>query len=122
MHPVPNAQLPDAASRPDLVVRAHVQFTDAALGAQVQVVALDPDDDDATVPLVLPPGTQSGEVFTMKGHGVPRLDERGRGSLVVVVQVAVPKALTTRARELLEQLGEELRSAAPPGKRAASAK
>jgi molecular chaperone DnaJ len=107
----------------DLVVRTHVQFADAALGAQVEVVALDPDDDEAAIPLVLPPGTQSGEVFTMKGHGIPRLDGRGRGSLIVVVQVAVPKALTTRARELVEQLGEELRgSGATTGKRTAAAK
>jgi molecular chaperone DnaJ len=107
----------------DLVVRAAVPFTDAALGAQVQVAGLEPDDEEATIPLVLAPGTQSGEVFTVKGHGVPRLDGRGRGSLVVVVQVAVPRALTTRARELLEQLGEELRGAeAPAAKRTAAAK
>ncbi len=107
----------------DLVARAHVLFTEAALGAEVRVEALEADDEGATLPLSLPPGTQSGEVFTLKGHGIPRLDGRGRGSLVVVVQVDVPKALTTRARELVEQLGEELRSsAATTGKRAAAAK
>ena len=55
-------------------------------------------------PLAVPPGTQSGAVFTLKGHGIPRLDGRGRGSLVVVVQVDVPTALSiARARELLER-------------------
>ena len=107
----------------DLVARVRVPFTDAALGAEVRVAALDAEDEEATLPVVLPPGTQSGEVFTMKGHGIPRLDGRGRGALVVVIQVDVPTALTARARELLEQLGEELRGAsAPPGKRAAAAK
>jgi molecular chaperone DnaJ len=107
----------------DLVVRAHVPFTDAALGAELRVTALQPDDEEASVPLVLPAGTQSGEVFTIKGQGVPRLDGRGRGALVVVVQVDVPTVLTARARELLEQLGLELHgSAAAANKRAAAAK
>jgi molecular chaperone DnaJ len=107
----------------DLVTRAHVPFTDAALGAQIQVPGLEADDDEPLVPVTVPPGTQSGEVFTVKGKGIPRLDGRGRGSLVVVVQVDVPTALTTRARELLEQLSEELRgSGATSGKRAAAAK
>ncbi|MDP9002595.1 MAG: molecular chaperone DnaJ [Myxococcota bacterium] len=108
----------------DLVERVHVPFTDAALGAEVAVAALEPGDDEATLPLVLPPGTQSGEVFTIKGHGVARLDGRGRGSLVIVVQVDIPTALTPRARDLLEQLGRELHGGETtmPGKRAAVAK
>ena len=107
----------------DLVARVRVPFTDSALGAEIRVAALDAEDAEATIPLSLPPGTQSGEVFAIKGQGIPRLDGRGRGSLVVVIQVDVPTALTSRARELLEQLGEELRSAgATPGKRAAAAK
>jgi len=58
-----------------------------------------------------------------KDHG--RLDGRGRGSLVVIVQVEVPTTLTTRARELLEQLRSELRApsdAETEGKRAAGGK
>jgi molecular chaperone DnaJ len=107
----------------DIVTRVHVLFTEAALGAEVHVDALEPEVEEATQPLSLPPGTQSGEVFTVKGHGIPRLDGRGRGALVVVVQVDVPKALTARARELLEQLGAELHSpSATTGKRAAAAK
>ena len=93
----------------DLVTRVHVAFTDAALGAEIHVSALEADDERASAPVALPPGTQSGAVFTMRGRGVPRLDGRGRGSLVGGVQVDVPTALTPRARELLEQLGRELR-------------
>jgi molecular chaperone DnaJ len=44
----------------------------------------------------------------MKGHGIPRLDGRGRGSLVVIIQVDVPTVLTERARSLLEELDREL--------------
>jgi molecular chaperone DnaJ len=47
-------------------------------------------------------------VLTLKGQGIPRLDGRGRGSIVVVVQVDVPKSLSPRARELLAELDAEL--------------
>jgi molecular chaperone DnaJ len=106
----------------DLVARVHVTFTDAALGAEIPVPALEADDGQATLPLTIPPGTQSNAVFTMKGHGIPRLDGRGRGSLAVVVQVDVPTSLSPRARELLAQLDGELRVATESTKRAASAK
>ncbi|RYG72649.1 molecular chaperone DnaJ, partial [bacterium] len=98
----------------DLITRVHVAFTDAALGAEILVPCLGNRESDserdaqanenATVPLTLPPGTQSNGVFTMKGQGIPRLDGRGRGALVVVVQVDVPTTLSDRARKLLEQL------------------
>jgi molecular chaperone DnaJ len=106
----------------DLVVRVHVPFTDAALGAEIPVPALEPAEEQASLPLAIPAGTQSNAVFTMKGHGIPRLDGRGRGSLVVVVQVDVPIALSARARELLTELDAELKSVQESTKRAASAK
>jgi molecular chaperone DnaJ len=106
----------------DLVTRVHVPFTDAALGAEVHVPALSAEQEGATVSLSVPPGTQSGAVFTMKGHGIPRLDGRGRGSLVVVVQVDVPTVLSARARELLAQLDEELRADMTSGKRVAGSR
>jgi molecular chaperone DnaJ len=92
----------------DLVTRVHVSITDAALGAEIRVPALEAEDDEATLAVTIPPGTQSGAVFTLKGYGVPRLDGRGRGSLVAMIQVDVPTALSPRARELLEQLDGEL--------------
>jgi len=109
----------------DLVTRVHIPLTDAALGAEIRVASLEAEDEEATLPLVISPGTQSSAMFTVKGHGIPRLDGRGRGSLVVIVQVDVPSVLTTRARELLEQLRAELQrsdSNEPEGKRAAGGK
>jgi molecular chaperone DnaJ len=106
----------------DLVTRVQASFTDVALGSEIRVPSLEPDDAESTLKVTLPPGTQSGAVFTVKGHGVPRLDGRGRGSLIVVVQVDVPTSLTPRARQLLLELGDELKSeASQSGKRAASA-
>ncbi len=109
----------------DLVARVHVPFTDAALGAAIRVPALEPGRRGRQRPVTIPPGTQSGAVFTMKGHGIPRLDGRGRGSLVVVVQVDVPTELSARARELLAELDAELRGRGRTdrdGKRAAAGK
>ncbi|HEY2513612.1 MAG TPA: molecular chaperone DnaJ [Polyangiaceae bacterium] len=93
----------------DLVARVHVGFTDAALGADIEVPGIDEAEPNKLLGVTLPPGTQPGSVITLKGQGVPRLDGRGRGSLVVVVQLDVPKALSGRARELLAELDAELR-------------
>jgi molecular chaperone DnaJ len=95
----------------DLVTRFHVSFADAALGAEVQVPALgeaDSEEAQPTVALVIPAGTQSGSVFTMKNQGIPRLDGRGRGSLIGVVQVDVPTGLSDRAKKLIRELSQEL--------------
>jgi molecular chaperone DnaJ len=109
----------------DLLTRTHVSLTDAALGAEIRVPALEAEDEDITIAVSIPPGTQSGAMFTVKARGIPRLDGRGRGSLVVIVQVEVPTVLTARARELLEALRVELRAGVDPeteGKRAAGGK
>jgi molecular chaperone DnaJ len=92
----------------DLVTRVHVNFAQAALGAEIEVPALEQGEPDKRVPVALPAGTQPGAVLTLRGQGIPRLDGRGRGNLVVAVQVDVPKALSTRARDLLAELEVEL--------------
>ena len=108
----------------DLVTRIHVGFADAALGAEVQVPSIGSPDHEApekaTVGLKIPPGTQPGAVLQLKGEGIPRLDGRGRGSLVVVVQVDVPTKLSDRAKQILKELDAELRE--DPKARAAASK
>ena len=111
----------------DLVARANVSFGDAALGGEYDVPLLERDSDgsEKRLSVTIPPGTQPGSVLTLKGHGIPRLDGRGRGNLIVVVQVAVPKALSERARNLRLELDAELRSGGESiesRQRAASAK
>lgn len=94
----------------DLVTRVQVSLVDVSLGKEVTVTTLDPEKDGApvTVTVQVPAGTQPNHVFTLKGRGVPRLDGRGRGSLLVVVQVMVPTELSPRAKELLRELEGEL--------------
>ena len=112
----------------DLVTRVHVSFADAALGAEIRVPSIGEaidDPIDATVACKIPPGTQSGSVFTLKGQGIARLDGRGRGSLIAVVQVDVPTVLSERAKALLAELEVELNHASSPAEgkaRAAGAK
>ena len=54
----------------------------------------------------LPPGTQSGRIFRMKGKGIPRLNGRGRGDQLVKVLLEVPTGLSGEQRKLLEEFAE----------------
>jgi len=60
------------------------------------------------VTLRVPEGTQSGKEFRVRSHGVPHLNESGRGDLVVEVMVQTPKKLSRTQRELVRQLAESL--------------
>jgi molecular chaperone DnaJ len=103
----------------DLVTRVHVSFADAALGGDVELPSIgnqveEDGDGESTVTLSIPAGTQPGAVFTLKNEGIPRLDGRGRGSLIAVVQVDVPTKLSARAKELLKELDAENRRSDEP--------
>jgi molecular chaperone DnaJ len=104
----------------DVVTRVSVSFTDAALGAEISVPSI--EIEEATLSLEIPQGTQPGAVFAMKDQGIPRLDGQGRGSLIVLVQVDVPKQLTDRARALLGELDVELRGIVVSGPQATDAR
>lgn len=89
---------------PNLFHRLHVSFPEAALGAKLEVPTLDDKPREEPLTLKIPSGTQAGDQFTLRGAGIPRLDGRGKGDLVVEVQIDVPKELSERAKELVEQL------------------
>ena len=88
----------------DLGTRVEIPFTEAALGTEVEVTL----PTDQTLTAEVPAGTQPGQVITLRGKGVPRLDRSGRGDLHVVVSVTIPKRLSKRAKQLIEELDEEL--------------
>jgi len=81
-----------------------VSFAQAALGDDVQVPTLDGEK-----PLKIPAGTQSGQVFVLKKHGVPHVRGGGRGDMVVRVNVVTPTHLTDEQKRLLKELDESLR-------------
>lgn len=88
----------------DLVTRRTVSFADAALGSELDIVML----DGAHHRIELPAGIQPGAVLSAPGLGAPSVNGGGTGALHVVVQVAVPKKLSRKAKKLLRQLGDEL--------------
>jgi molecular chaperone DnaJ len=82
----------------DLLCEVPVSFSDAALGARVEVAGV-----KGKVRLTVPPGTQSGELLRLRGQGLPGL-ERGTGNLIVRVVVETPRKLSAASRKLLEEL------------------
>ena len=78
-----------------------VTITEAALGAKIEVPTL-----DGRAALKVPPGTQSGQKFRLRGKGAPSLRSKQRGDHYVEVQVRVPRAADERTRELLRELGQ----------------
>ncbi len=84
-----------------LVLRMPVSFTQAALGAKVKVATLDGETE-----IRIKPGTQHGELFHVKGQGLPNLRSRTRGDLVAVLLIEVPKKLTGKQETLLREYAE----------------
>ena len=91
----------------DLITRRKVSFAEAALGTTLAIDMLDGSKHEVE----LAAGTQPGQVVTVAGKGVPSVNGRGRGSLHLVVQVAVPDNLSKRAKKLLQELNDELEQA-----------
>lgn len=93
----------------DLYLEHGVNLAQAALGCRVQIPTLEGDRT-----LEIAAGTQPGATLTIPGAGVPRLKGGGRGDLHVVVNVVVPKKLTKRQRELLEELAQSMGDSVQP--------
>jgi molecular chaperone DnaJ len=94
---------------PDLIVEVPVLFTQAALGAEIDVPTL-----EGRVKLKVPEGTQSGKTFRLRGKGLPSVGAPGRGDLHVKIFVEVPSRLNAKQRALLEQFAAESGSDAAP--------
>jgi molecular chaperone DnaJ len=87
----------------DLVSVVDVPAPAAALGTKVTVPTLDGDKA-----IDVPAGTQPGTVVTLRGQGMPSIGRRGRGDQQVVLNVVIPRNLSARQRELLEELRDSL--------------
>ena len=88
----------------DLVLPLNLNVAQAALGGDIEVPLIDGEGERIEVP----PGTQHGHIFRLRGKGVPHLRGRGRGDLRVQIGVRVPAKLNDQQRALFEQLGEVL--------------
>jgi molecular chaperone DnaJ len=87
----------------DLITALDVSAPLAALGATLQVPTL-----AGSTSIEVPPGTQAGEVLTLRGEGMPALRRGRQGDLRVVVNVLTPRRLNGAQRELMRQLNESL--------------
>ena len=79
-----------------------ISFTDAALGTSVEV----PSIDGGKSKIKIPPGTQHGKQFRLKGKGMPILRRNILGDLYIRIITQVPASLSKRQKEILEEFNE----------------
>ncbi|HEX4716192.1 MAG TPA: molecular chaperone DnaJ [Ktedonobacteraceae bacterium] len=84
----------------DIIYELPISFTQAALGAEVEV----PTVDNKNASLKIPPGTQSGRSFRLKNMGVPVVHSSARGDQHVTVKVVTPTNLSAEEKRLFEEL------------------
>jgi molecular chaperone DnaJ len=82
----------------DLRCACKIPFTTAALGGQVEVATL-----DGTARMAIPPGAQPGQIFLLRGQGLPDVHGRGTGDILVRLDVEVPKKLSAKEESLLRE-------------------
>jgi molecular chaperone DnaJ len=87
--------------RNDLVCRLPISFTQAALGARIEVPTL-----GGRVEMTIPKGTQSGQVLRLAGQGLPDLRSKRRGDELVQIMVEIPRKLSREQTELLRKFAE----------------
>jgi molecular chaperone DnaJ len=93
----------------DLMHVLIISYPMAALGGEVQVPTL-----EGPTAVRIRPGTQPGETIRLRGKGMPHFRGYGRGDLMVRVGISVPDRLTSRQKELLEDLSKELGESSKP--------
>jgi molecular chaperone DnaJ len=85
----------------DLYTEVLVTYAQLALGTDLSIAGI-----GVHIALAVPPGTQSGHVFHLRGRGLPRVNAAGTGDLHVRVQLWTPERLTDEERDLLRRLSE----------------
>jgi molecular chaperone DnaJ len=96
----------------DIVCQIPISFTQAALGAEIDVPTLKGQET-----LDIPPATQHGEVFKLKGRGLPDVRSHKSGDEVVQVMIEIPKKLSERQKQLLREFAETEDNDVMPQKR-----
>jgi molecular chaperone DnaJ len=94
----------------NIFCRVPLRMTQAALGTEVEVPAI----DGSKARVRIPPGTQSGEQFRLRGKGFSVLHSAARGDMFIQVSVETPQHLTPRQRELLEEFEAEAHTKSSP--------
>ncbi len=90
----------------DLYCQIPISFTQASLGATIEVMTI----DDIRVKVAVPPGTQNGKVLRLRGKGVPllRSSSNQRGDQYIKLVVETPRKLSREAKKLMGQLAQAI--------------
>ena len=88
-----------------LVAELPLDIVQATLGDTVELETLDGKEK-----VKIKPGTQPGSIVTLRGHGMPRINRRGRGDLHLQVAIQIPTKLNSQQKRLLKQLGATFRA------------
>lgn len=86
----------------DVICEVPISFTQAALGTEIEVPTL-----EGKLSVTVPAGTQPGHTVRLRGKGIPDVRGYGRGDQIVEVAVEIPKKLSARQREILEEFARE---------------
>jgi molecular chaperone DnaJ len=89
----------------NIYVDVPVTVVEAVLGGKIKVPTL-----DGTVTMTLPPGTDSGKKFKLKSKGVPNRKTGVRGDEFAVIKIIVPKKVSNKTKEALEEIGKEYKT------------
>jgi molecular chaperone DnaJ len=89
----------------------HISFTDAVFGLQAEVPTI-----DGKAKIKIPPGTQSGKIFRLKGKGFPGVNTYERGDQLIHVNVWTPQNVTPEEKTMLEKLNESANFQPKPDK------
>lgn len=87
----------------DVLCTIPVSFPQAVLGATLEVPTL-----EGKVLMKLPPGTQSGKIFRLRGKGIPVYGGMGKGDQLVTIMIEVPEKVSREQRRLIEALAQEM--------------
>lgn len=97
----------------DILLDLNINVAQASLGDRIVIPTVDGDEE-----VTIAPGTQTGKVIRLRGHGFPRLrsdgSNSGRGDQLIQIRVQVPTKLTEEQRELFEQLADTLGGGVQP--------
>jgi molecular chaperone DnaJ len=83
----------------DVIYQLHISFPDAVLGLQAEVPTI-----DGKAKIKIPPGTQSGKIFRLKGKGFPAFQSYEKGDELIEVNIWTPQQLTNEEKEMIEKM------------------
>ncbi len=86
----------------NLYTNEEINYLQAILGTKIKVKTIDDKEEE----LIIPPGTQPGTIFKIKGKGVESLRGRTRGDLFVKIRVVIPKKISKEEEELLRKIAD----------------